>query len=172
MEVAKPNYDRTSELKAFDETKEGVKGLVDAKFTQIPRIFHHPPHLLDSISLSSDPDHTIPVIDLLGLDHDPSKRKELVEQVRIASESWGFFQVINHGIPATVLEEMKDGVRRFYEQDTQVKKEYYTRDLTRPFVYNTNFDLFTGPAANWRDTFFCPMAPDPPKMEDLPVVCR
>ncbi|KAM7462959.1 hypothetical protein LguiA_031080 [Lonicera macranthoides] len=40
----KPIYDRTSELKAFDETKAGVKGLVDAGITQVPRIFHQPPN--------------------------------------------------------------------------------------------------------------------------------
>ncbi|XP_034685758.1 1-aminocyclopropane-1-carboxylate oxidase homolog [Vitis riparia] len=32
-------YDRESELKAFDGSKTGVKGLVDAGVTKIPRIF-------------------------------------------------------------------------------------------------------------------------------------
>jgi hypothetical protein len=32
-------YDRMSELKAFDESKAGVKGLADAGVTKIPRIF-------------------------------------------------------------------------------------------------------------------------------------
>ena len=30
-------YDREIELKAFDDTKEGVKGLVDAGITEVPR---------------------------------------------------------------------------------------------------------------------------------------
>ncbi|KAL4309806.1 hypothetical protein GQ457_01G031700 [Hibiscus cannabinus] len=67
---------------------------------------------------------------------------------------------------------MKDGVRRFFEQDDEVKKQYYTRDYTKPVVYNSNYDLYTGLAVNWRDTFFSLMAPNPPKMEDLPAVCR
>ena len=33
-------FERISELKAFDETKTGVKGLADAGITQLPRIFH------------------------------------------------------------------------------------------------------------------------------------
>ena len=37
-------YDRLSELKAFDETKAGVKGLVDAGVTAVPAIFHHHQH--------------------------------------------------------------------------------------------------------------------------------
>lgn len=38
------DYDRLSELKAFDDSKAGVKGLVDAGVTTIPAIFRG--HLL------------------------------------------------------------------------------------------------------------------------------
>ncbi|XP_059632387.1 1-aminocyclopropane-1-carboxylate oxidase homolog 1-like [Cornus florida] len=161
------NYDRTSELKAFDDTKAGVMGLVEAGITNVPRIFIHPPDNTDKSS-----DSSFPVIDLDGSHEDPIRHKEMVEQVIDASEKWGFFQVINHGIPVSVLAEMMDGVRRFYEQDTEVKKQWYTRDGTKTVVYNTNFDLYTAPAANWRDTFLCIMGPNPPNPEELPVACR
>ncbi|KAL6189496.1 hypothetical protein ACLB2K_040884 [Fragaria x ananassa] len=89
-----------------------------------------------------------------------------------ASESWGFFQIVNHGIPVDVLEEIKDGARGFFEQDTEVQKQFYTRDnFSSPFVNNSNFDLYSAPATNWRDTFTCYMTPTP-KTEDLPEVCR
>ena len=64
------NYDRKSEVKAFDETKEGVKGLVDAGMTQVPRIFHQPPKPGDQYCISSSTSDSeasqfsIPVIDL------------------------------------------------------------------------------------------------------------
>ncbi|CAI0420661.1 unnamed protein product [Linum tenue] len=46
-----------AELKHFDETKAGVKGLADAGITELPRIFHTPPHLLDNrASTASSPD--------------------------------------------------------------------------------------------------------------------
>lgn len=80
--------------------------------------------------------------------------------------------MVNHGVPARVLEEMLDGVKRFYEQDTEVKKQWYTRDNKKRVVYNTNFDLFTSPAANWRDSFYCTMAPNSPDPEELPEACR
>ncbi|XP_059435022.1 1-aminocyclopropane-1-carboxylate oxidase homolog 1-like [Corylus avellana] len=167
----KPEYNRASELKAFDDTKLGVKGLVDAGITEIPRIFHHPPDTLDNSS-SGDTQISIPVIDLQGIDKDAIKRKKIVESIRDALETWGFFQLVNHGIPVSVLEEMKEGVRRFNEQDNQVKKGFYTRDPMKPVVYNSNFDLYSSPATTWRDSFFCQMAPNPPKPEDLPAACR
>ncbi|XP_035547875.1 1-aminocyclopropane-1-carboxylate oxidase homolog 3-like [Juglans regia] len=67
---------------------------------------------------------------------------------------------------------MKEGVRRFYEQDTEIKKEFYTRDHMKPVVYNTNFDFYSAPTTNWRDTFMCSMAPNPPKSKQLPAPCR
>ncbi|XP_038689040.1 1-aminocyclopropane-1-carboxylate oxidase homolog 1-like [Tripterygium wilfordii] len=167
-------YDRQSELKAFDNTKAGVKGLVDAGITEVPRIFHQPPDdSLVNASSSAEVQGSIPIIDLKGVDKDPIRRKEIVDQVRGASESWGFFQVVNHGIPVNTMKEMKDGTRRFFEQDIEVKKKFFTRnDSTKRVVYNSNFDLYRTPAANWRDSLFWVMAPDAPKPEELPIVCK
>ncbi|XP_050210375.1 1-aminocyclopropane-1-carboxylate oxidase homolog 1-like [Mercurialis annua] len=168
-------YCRSSELKSFDDTKAGVKGLVDAGVTKIPRIFHQPPNALYNISHTPnnlDTKFIFPIIDLQCIGNGAVSRKETIEKVRNASESWGFFQVVNHGIPINVFEEMKDGVRRFHEQDTDLKKGYYTRDSAKKVIFNSNFDLFTAPAANWRDTLAIQMAPHPPKPEETPETCR
>ncbi|KAM6565316.1 hypothetical protein CsatA_024444 [Cannabis sativa] len=166
----KAKSDRQSELKAFDDTKAGVKGLVDSGITKIPTFFHHPSD--QSSSVSEDTQVSIPVIDLKGIINGERTREDVIKKVREASELWGFFQIVNHGIPIRVLEEMKDGVRCFYEQEDGIKKEYYTRDISEPFVYNSNFDLYITPCVNWRDTFTCFMAPHPPNPQDLPLVCR
>ncbi|PNX76702.1 1-aminocyclopropane-1-carboxylate oxidase-like protein [Trifolium pratense] len=163
---------RLQELKAFDETKAGVKGLVDKGILKIPTFFHHPPDKFLKATNSTNTQYTIPVIDFTNIGKDPNTRQEIISKVRDASEAWGFFQVVNHGIPLNVLQDMKEGVLRFFEQDTEVKKEMYTRDQTRPFIYNSNFDLYSSPAPYWRDTFKCHLAPNAPKPEDLPIVCR
>ncbi|KAF8392229.1 hypothetical protein HHK36_022571 [Tetracentron sinense] len=166
------DYDRTRELKAFDCTKAGVKGLVDTGVAKIPRIFIRPPDKLDE---KSDVDKThleIPIIDLQGIDKDTTKRKKIVDLVGHASETWGFFRVINHGIPISVLDGMIDGVRRFHEQDTEVKKEYYTRDPTSKVSFYSNFDLYQSPAANWVDSLLSTMASVSANPEELPVACR
>lgn len=161
-------YDRESEVKAFDESKAGVKGLVDAGVSKVPRMFIHPPEN----SRTGSAQFSFPVMDLRGMEGDPIRRKKIVEAVREASESWGFFTVVNHGIPQSMLEEMVIGVRRFHEQDAEVKKVFYTRDLTREVKYNSNFDLYASTAANWRDTLFCLMAPNSLDPESLPATCR
>ncbi|KAG7596072.1 Oxoglutarate/iron-dependent dioxygenase [Arabidopsis suecica] len=163
--------DRSTLLKAFDETKTGVKGLIDAGITEIPSIFRAPPATLTSPEPPSSSDFAIPTINLKGGGTDSITRRILVEKIGDAAEKWGFFQVINHGIPMDVLENMKEGIREFHEQDTEVKKRFYSRDPASKMVYSSNFDLFSSPAANWRDTLGCYTAPDPPRPEDLPATC-
>ncbi|KAH6816328.1 2-oxoglutarate and oxygenase superfamily protein [Perilla frutescens var. frutescens] len=165
-------FDRARELKAFDDTKAGVKGLIDAGVEKIPQIFVLPQDSINETCHAEKPSFSIPVIDLEGVGDDPRLHEETVEKMRQASEKWGFFQVVNHGIPVNVLEEMLHGVQRFNEQDTEVKKQFCTCDFSRKVVYNSNFDLYTSPVANWRDSFFCFMAPNPPLPEELPHPCR
>lgn len=169
----KPIFDSMlNERKAFDETKAGVKGLVDAGITKIPTLFHHQP---DNYQKSNNTNHAIPVIDLVDVidnKQDSSIQQGIVHKIKEACETWGFFQVVNHGIPLTVLEELKDCVKRFHEQDSEVKKGLYTRDQDKSFIYNSNFDIYSSPALNWRDTFMCYLAPDTPNPQDFPLVCR
>ncbi|OMO95488.1 Oxoglutarate/iron-dependent dioxygenase [Corchorus olitorius] len=168
----KPEYDRASELRAFDETRAGVKGLVDAGIKEVPRIFYKPPDQFDKDLVSGGTQVSIPVIDLEGVNKNPTTRKELVEKIRNASKAWGFFQVLNHGVPVSVMEEMIDGIYMFFEQDVEVKKQLFSRDYTKRVVYNSNYDLYSSQFAKWRDTVFCSMAPNPPKPDELPSVFR
>ncbi|KAH0931948.1 hypothetical protein HID58_009065 [Brassica napus] len=141
-------FDPYMERKAFDETKEGVKGLVDAKITEVPRIFHAPKDALTD-KKPSVPDLAIPIIDFASVHVDTASREAVVEKI-------------------------EDGGRRFHEEDPEVKKRYFSRDLAnKNFVYHSNFDLYgSSPSVNWRDTFACYIAPDPPTPDELPVTCR
>ena len=167
------NYDRKSQLKAFDESKSGVKGLVDAGVTKIPQIFINDQFRLEgtqSDSVSSK--LSVPIIDLKAINEDSRQRQEIIDKVRDSCENWGFFQLLNHGIPESVLQEMIDATRAFHEQDNEVKKVLYSRDETKNVIYNTNFDLYSAPSTNWRDSLYCNMAPHPPHPDELPQVCR
>ncbi|CAN6341863.1 unnamed protein product [Urochloa humidicola] len=163
-------YDRRRELQAFDDTKAGVKGLVDAGVTAVPAIFHHQPDTLPVLhppTASGAAAATIPVIDLSC-----ARREDLVRGVKSAAETVGFFQVVNHGVSGELLAETLAAVRRFNEAPAEAKRPYYFRGSARKVRFSSNFDLFQAPAANWRDTLFCDVAPDPPRPEELPEAVR
>ncbi|CAF1697843.1 unnamed protein product [Brassica napus] len=163
-------FDRAGEVKSFDEMKIGVKGLVDAGITKIPRIFHNPQATVTNPKPPST--LTIPTIDLRGgVLESTVTRKEVTEKVKDAMEKFGFFQAINHGIPLEVLEKMKDGIRAFHALDPEKRKRFYSREKTKAIKYNSNSDLYDSPAASWRDTLSCFMFPDVPKTDDLPDIC-
>ncbi|KAE9455005.1 hypothetical protein C3L33_13093, partial [Rhododendron williamsianum] len=86
QEQIKPEYDRKSELKAFDDTKAGVKGLVDAGVTKIPRIFIHDKCKLNDISTTSSVASlfSVPVIDFEGVDQGSAQRAGIIKKVRDA----------------------------------------------------------------------------------------
>uniref|UniRef100_A0A1D1ZEL1 1-aminocyclopropane-1-carboxylate oxidase 1 n=1 Tax=Anthurium amnicola TaxID=1678845 RepID=A0A1D1ZEL1_9ARAE len=173
------DHDRVAELTAFDATREGVKGLVDAGVTHIPRFFVHPPdherticQVPDPRSGTATPRLRIPVVDLDHVSTGGARRRQVVDEVRRASEDWGFFQVVNHGIPPDSLEGALRVGRAFFEQPREDKAKYYSRDPDKKVLFNSNFDLYVSPAVNWRDTLFCAMSPVTPSHQELPPVCR
>ncbi|XP_021675615.2 1-aminocyclopropane-1-carboxylate oxidase homolog 11 isoform X2 [Hevea brasiliensis] len=167
---AKMDPERMKELKEFDDMKAGVKGLVDANLISIPKIFMRPPDELAEELKFKQTDIEVPVIDLSDIQKG-NLCKEIVEEVRFASEKWGFFQVVNHGIPSGVLNEMIDGVCLFNEQDLEVKKLFYSRNHMQKVRFNSNYDLYKSRFANWRDTLTISL-PDHLDPEELPVCCR
>lgn len=170
------NYDHVKVLEEFDNTKLGVKGLVDSGITRIPRIFHHPPDTLfhqtnsnhrDTHQLDSDHD-LIPVIDL------SSWQPEIVKNIQEASAKWGFFQVINHGVPVPLLDRLLNAIKAFHELPPEEKIPHYRRDTTTSnsggVGFYSNFDLFQSAAASWRDTLEVRLDRFDPTF--LPDVCR
>ena len=166
------SQDLLQQLKAFDESKAGVKGIVDEGITKTPSIFiwtPEDPSAEDTPSSGKPTDPyqvNIPVVDLADVAERPAK---VIQDVRQAAESVGFFYVVNHGIPNRVLEEMLKGTRGFYELPREVKADYYSRDPKRKVKFYCSNNLSK---ANWRDSLFCNMAPEPLDPQELPEVCR
>lgn len=163
-------YDRMKEVKEFDESKIGVKGLSDSGITSIPRFFVHPPETLSDLKTSSTCTD-IPLIDLCDL-HSSSHRFKIVEQVKEAARTWGFFQVINHGVPVSVLDDTINAIKAFHDQPQEVKAKYYKREESHGVMYTSNNDLYRAKAAAWHDSLQAWMGPKPPKLEDIPEICR
>ena len=171
-ETTNSTYDREAEVKAFDDSIVGVKGLVESGVSKIPRMFHTG-KLEISKNSGNESKLSIPIVDLKDIHNiNPARRVEVIGQIQSACHEWGFFQIINHEIPINVLDEMIDGISKFHEQDANVRKEFYTRDLNKKVMYYSNVLLFSGKPANWRDTFGFAIAPHPFKPDEVPPICR
>ncbi|CAN1195504.1 1-aminocyclopropane-1-carboxylate oxidase homolog 4 [Linum perenne] len=165
-------YDRQKEVSDFDESKLGVKGLVESGISSIPRFFIHkdfkPAANLDSAAAEKC---VIPTIDLSGVDI-PERRAEIAEQISDASRRLGFFQVVNHEIPVEVLDGFVGAVRGFHELPMEEKAKLYHREFGKGPSFFSNIDLFHSQAASWRDTLQMRLGPSLPDLELIPEICR
>ncbi|KAL3751189.1 hypothetical protein ACJRO7_012070 [Eucalyptus globulus] len=154
---------RTQEVKQFDESKLGVKGLVNSGLTSIPPLFIHPPETLSDLGPARPSSDSIPTIDLSGCDS--GHRPSVVEEVGCAARGLGFFQVVNHGVPPEVLDRTIAAVKALHEQPAEVKARIYRREMETGVAFFSNLDLFHSKAARWRLE---------PKghMKEIPEVCR
>jgi isopenicillin N synthase-like dioxygenase len=81
-------------------------------------------------------------------------------------------QVINHGIPVSVIDKTLSAIRSFNELPPSDRSPYYSRSITGGVSYSSNVDLYKSSAASWRDTIQVMMGPTRPDPERIPPVCR
>ncbi|KAK6940691.1 Non-hem dioxygenase N-terminal domain [Dillenia turbinata] len=165
-------HDKTNEVKEFLERKTNIKELVDSGIVKVPRMFIHPPETIQSTpSLIQDDVHLhVPLIDFKGYQGDC--RAEIVEEMRKASETWGMFQIINHGVPKIVMGMMLESIRQFHEQPKEVKMEFYSNINHKQKVLYYSSGSFSGPTLpHWRDTLFCILDDGVLDPKALPSIC-
>ncbi|KAF8040125.1 hypothetical protein BT93_B2372 [Corymbia citriodora subsp. variegata] len=162
--------DRAQELKRFEESKLGVKGLLDSGLTSLPPLFIHPPETLSSLKPARPTPGSIPTVDLSGCDS--ARRPSVVAEVGCAARELGFFQVVNHGVPQEVLDRTVAAVKAFHEQPAEAKARIYRRNLETGVSFLSNVDLFLSKAASWRDTLRIRLGPKLADVEEIPEVCR
>lgn len=171
--IGQQDYDRAQQVKQFDQSKLGVKGLVDSGLTSIPRFFIHPPETLPDLRPHTKPQtqqQPIPTIDLSDLQ--THRRSSIVQQISRACRTFGFFQITNHGIPSAVLDRTIASIKAFHEQPTEVKAPVYSREMGTGVSYLSNVDLYSSKAASWRDTLQVRLGPIPAVPEEVPEICR
>ncbi|KAK9276741.1 hypothetical protein L1049_006277 [Liquidambar formosana] len=168
MKGGHDDYDRAKEVKQFDDSKIGVKGLVDSGITTIPRIFVHQPESLIRPKPTTRSESNL----ILTIDLSSDCRSTMVDQIRQASSTLGFFQITNHGISQDLLDRMISSIIAFHEQPTEIKARFYHRNSSTGVAYSSNVDLFQSKAASWRDTLQMRMGPTMPEHDAIPEVCR
>ncbi|KAJ1282248.1 hypothetical protein BS78_03G037300 [Paspalum vaginatum] len=147
-------------LKAFDDTRTGVRVLVESGVSSVPELFRHPDPYA-SIPLAP-PRASIPVVDL------SLPFPVAAAAAASAARSWGFFQLVNHqhALPVPVpadddgyLARALAAVRAFNELPAAERAPHYGRAVDGGVNYSSNVDLYSSPAASWRDTIQIMLAP-------------
>ncbi|KAK6915356.1 hypothetical protein RJ641_020473 [Dillenia turbinata] len=59
------------------------------------------------------------------------------------------------GSPLDMLNEMIEGIRRF-DEPTEIKQEFYSRDSSRKVFFNSNFDLYRPKQLTGGTPYFVP----------------
>ncbi|KDP38252.1 hypothetical protein JCGZ_04895 [Jatropha curcas] len=107
-----------------------------------PAFIQEPEHRPKPTTVQAD---GIPVIDL-----STASSSELVQQIGNACKDWGFFQVINHGVPLEKREKIFDASARFFAQPLEEKSKV-RRDAKKVLGY---YDTeHTKNVRDWKEVF-------------------
>ncbi|XP_019179826.1 PREDICTED: protein DOWNY MILDEW RESISTANCE 6-like [Ipomoea nil] len=88
----------------------------------------------------------VPVIDL-GC----GERALIVKEIAEACSEYGFFQVINHGVPKKAIEDMLKVAQEFFQLPVEEKMKLYSDDPSKTMRLSTSFNVKKETVHNWRD---------------------
>ncbi|KAF5800151.1 putative flavonol synthase [Helianthus annuus] len=153
-----------------------VQSLSENGESIIPERYIKPPSDRPTLNNSSLSDINIPLVDLSGLtDGDLTVRESTKNQISIACREWGFFQVINHGLKAELVDGVREIWREFFHEPMEVKQKYANLPLTYE-GYGSRLGLQKGAILDWSDYYFLHYLPsslkDHRKWPDKPSSLR
>ncbi|KAF2299737.1 hypothetical protein GH714_002957 [Hevea brasiliensis] len=100
-----------------------VKGLVESgTLKDVPSKYAYGRNPEEHISLDEE---RIPIIDFSLLTRGtPNQRFKVIRDISNACQEWGFFMVINHGVPKKLRDEMINSIESFFDLAEEEKQEY------------------------------------------------
>ena|ERR1044072_7314435 len=157
-----------SDLTEFVMLKgNGVKGLSEMGLKSLPKQYIQPLEERTSM-IQVAPQESIPIIDMSNWD-DPKVGDAICD----AAEKWGFFQIINHGVPLQVLENVKDATYRFFELPAEEKVKCSKENSPSNHVrYGSSFSPDAEKALEWKDYLSLFFVSEAEAIATWPTACR
>ncbi|WCJ37031.1 2-oxoglutarate (2OG) and Fe(II)-dependent oxygenase superfamily protein [Euphorbia peplus] len=147
----------------------GVKGMVDSGVSSVPTRYVQPRE--ERIDKNFAFVNTNPPIDLAKLGG--PEHEMVAEQIAVAAETLGFFQVVNHGVPVELLEELKEAAHEFFGQEAEKKAVYRKGVSPTPLVkYGTSFVPDKEKALEWKDYVSMTYTNDFEALQFWPQQCK
>ncbi|KAE9610562.1 hypothetical protein Lal_00029684 [Lupinus albus] len=104
-----------------------VQEIAKEGLTKVPERFVRPLHQRPILSITTDPLPEIPVIDFTKLFSKDFKELEL-QKLDCACKQWGFFQLINHGVDTSLVENVKTNALEFFKLPLEEKKKFMQKE--------------------------------------------
>jgi len=99
----------------------------------------------------------LPVVDLKDLEG--PYRSRVLQEIGRACEDGGFFQIVNHGVPDTVMKSMMGIAKEFFEMPVEHRACLYSEDRKQRVRLSTSFDILKEKVHHWRDYLTHPCHP-------------
>ncbi|KAL6562086.1 hypothetical protein OROGR_003093 [Orobanche gracilis] len=124
----------------------GVKGLSQLNLNEVPHQFIQPSsERFENLKVAQD---RIPVIDVSNWDDKP----EIAQSICEAARRWGFFQIINHGIPTHILQGVIKCCHDFFDLPVEERRKYVEQNSpTDTVVLKTSFNATVDRYMDWKD---------------------
>ncbi|KAJ0589768.1 putative flavanone 3-dioxygenase [Helianthus annuus] len=133
-----------------DSSFTSVMALIQKCQHNIPERYVLPPFQRPNPSRVDQISNNHPVIDLSKMNH-PAHRSRIINEVRMACNQLGYFQVINHGIPTSVMKDALDAAEDFFNLPSDEKTRFASTDVHEPVRYGTSVNHGTDKVFYWRD---------------------
>ncbi|KAJ9166526.1 hypothetical protein P3X46_021266 [Hevea brasiliensis] len=127
-----------------------VKGLVESgTLKDVPSKYAYGRNPEEHISLDEE---RIPIIDFSLLTRGtPNQRFKVIRDISNACQEWGFFMVINHGVPKKLRDEMINSIESFFDLAEEEKQEYAGKNSLDLIRYGASFNVTIDKTLLWRD---------------------
>ncbi|KAB1213740.1 Hyoscyamine 6-dioxygenase [Morella rubra] len=120
----------------------------------VPESFVHPPEKRPG-NLVVRPCKTIPVVDL-----EDDDRTQIIQHIMKASREFGFFQVINHGVPGKLMDDTIRVFKEFHAMSAKEKASECSKDPNRSCRFYTSSEKYATEEVHvWRDALTHPCHP-------------
>lgn len=137
--------------------KEGEKMMSVKALAESPGLSSIPPTYdftenPNDQQVSDDPEHSIPIIDFSLLTSGaPDLRSKAIHDLGKACQDWGFFAVVNHGVPESLTKAMTEACGEFFNLTEEEKREFEGKHVLDPIRCGTSFNASVDPVLFWRD---------------------
>ncbi|KAG0462111.1 hypothetical protein HPP92_020587 [Vanilla planifolia] len=131
---------------------ESVQALADRLGGEPPERYLRPEAEDDVVIAADMIGGGIPVIDI-GKLAENSFDEEEAAKLHSACVHWGFFQIVNHGIPKEIMKKMKDDINEFFKLPME-EKEKVSQSPQHIEGYGQNFVHSKDQKLDWGDMLF------------------